>query len=128
MIKLSNQEARQYFRTGKLALEPQKANKFNAVKTEYNGDKYDSKREARHAYELDCLIKAGEVKKWDRQFKIEINVKGKHICNYFIDFKVWMSDGSIEYHEVKGKETQLWKVKWKLVKSIYPDWNFVLIK
>ena len=126
MIKLSNQQAREYFKTGSLS-QP-KRNKFNAAKTEYNCHKYDSKREAKHAAELDLRIKAGEVEKWERQFKIEINVKDKHICNYFIDFKVWLLDGSIEYHEVKGIETGLWKVKWKLVKSIYPDWNFVLIK
>lgn len=126
MIKLSNQEARKYFKTGKL--QQSKPNKFNAKKTEYKGDKYDSKREAKHAAELDLRIKAGEVQKWERQFKIEINVEGSHICNYFIDFKVWLSNGSIEYHEVKGMETALWKVKWKLVKSLYPEWAFVLIK
>lgn len=103
-------------------------NKYNAVRQTYNNYNYDSKREARHAFDLDCLIKEGEVTKWQRQYKIEIVINGKLICNYYIDFKVWYSDGRIEYHEVKGAETQLWRLKWKLSKVLHPDWIFKLIK
>ena len=128
-MNLTTSQYKEYLKTGKLPDQPkpQKKNKYNASKTEYNGHLYDSKREARHAQELDLLIKAGEVQKWERQFKIEIEVEGNHICSYFIDFKVWKPD-RIEYHEVKGKETALWKMKWKLVHSLYPEWTFVLIK
>lgn len=127
-MKLTLDQFREYQRTGKIPGKDPKPNKYNAKRTEYNGRKYDSKREAKHAFDLDCQIKAGEVRKWEPQFKIEIEVNGQHVCNYFIDFKVWLPDGSIEYHEVKGKETGLWKVKWKLVHSLYPDWNFKLIR
>lgn len=124
-MNMTIDEYRAYVTTGKLP--DKKKNKYNASKTEYKGNLYDSKREARHAQELDLLIKAGEVEKWERQHKIEIEVEGNHICNYFIDFKVW-KPGGIEYHEVKGKETAIWKMKWKLVHTIYPEWKFVLIK
>jgi len=105
-----------------------KKNKYNAVRQTYNNYNYDSKREARHAYELDMRIKAGEVSKWERQHKISIDVMGVHIANYFIDFKVYMSDGSIEYHEVKGAVTGVFAIKWKLAKAIHPEWNFIIFK
>lgn len=105
-----------------------KENKFNAVRQTYKGFSYDSKREARHAAELDWMIKAKEVKKWERQVKISLDVNGVHIANYFMDFVVYFTDGRVEYHEVKGAETMLWRMKWRLAKAMYPDRNFVLIK
>lgn len=105
-----------------------RANKYRAVKQEYRGVKYDSKREAAHAAKLDLLIKAKEVKSWERQVKIPLKVEGVLIANYFIDFKVYFVDGRIEYHEVKGIETQVYKLKIKLAKALYPDRVFVIIK
>ena len=84
------------------------ANKFGSIRQTYNGHSYDSRLEAQYAANLDWMIKAGEVKKWERQFKISIDLKGVHITNYFIDFKVWFTDGKIEYHEVKGPVTEVW--------------------
>lgn len=104
------------------------SNKFGAVKQTYNGYNYDSKREAEYAAELDWLLKAKEIKSWDRQVKLSIDINDVHICNYFVDFEVHYYDGRKEYHEVKGYETDLWKIKWKLSKAIYTDYNFVLIK
>lgn len=103
-------------------------NKYGAIKQNYNGYNYDSKLEATHAYELDMLINIGEVKKWERQHKISLDLNGVHIANYFIDFKVWYTDGRIEFHEVKGAETMIWRMKWKLTKALYPDYNLVLLK
>lgn len=105
-----------------------KKNKYNAKKQTYNNYNYDSIKEAQYAAQLDLRIKAGEVLKWERQFKIDIRINEIHITNYYIDFKVYLADGSIEYHEVKGAETMLWRVKWRLSKALNPNWKFVLIK
>lgn len=103
-------------------------NKYNAKKTKYNGRLYDSALEAKYAEDLDWLKKAGEVTKITPQFKISIDVNDVHIANYFMDFRVEFADGRIEMHEVKGMETQIWRMKWRLAKALYPDWNFVLVK
>ena len=103
-------------------------NKFNAKKSAYNGYIYDSAKEANYAKELDWRIKEGSVIKWERQHKISLDINGVHIANYFIDFKVWRPNGIIEYHEVKGFETDVWRMKWRISKALYPDYNFVLIK
>jgi hypothetical protein len=105
-----------------------KPTKYKSVSDVYNGYKYDSKLEASYAMQLDWLIKAKEIEKVKRQFKIDLTIAGVHICNYFIDFKVFYVDGHIEYHEVKGFETDVWRIKWKLSQAIYPEFKFVLIK
>jgi hypothetical protein len=105
-----------------------KRNKFNAETCEYRGRKYDSKGEMEYAIKLDWRKKSGEIAKITPQYPIAIIVSGHQICNYVIDFKIDFTDGHIEYHEYKGCETDLWKLKWKLAKALYPDYKFVLIK
>lgn len=102
-----------------------KKNKFNAIRQTYNGYSYDSKREAQHAYYLDHC---SDVVKVEKQYKISLDVNGIHIANYFIDFKVWYDDGRIEYHEVKGAETMLWRLKWRLAQALNPNWKFKIFK
>ena len=103
-------------------------NKYGNIRQTYNGYSYDSKLEAQYAANLDWRIKAKEVEKWERQHKISLDVNGIHIANYFIDFKVYLTDGSVEYHEVKGFESEVWRLKFKLTKALYPDWVFKVIK
>jgi hypothetical protein len=86
-------------------------NKFNARKTEYGGKKYDSKKEASYAEILDFRVMAGEVVSWTRQHKIEIKINGKKWRNYYIDYRAVRKDGVIEYTEIKGMETEVWKMK-----------------
>jgi len=105
-----------------------KRNKFNAKTTLYNGRYYDSKLEASYAMELDWRIKAGEIKEVIPQYKISLDVNDVHIANYFMDFKVILTDGTIEMHEVKGAETPLWRMKWRLAKALHDEWRFILIK
>lgn len=90
------------------------ATKYKNVRQTYNGYSYMSKLEAGQAYELDCRLKAKEIISWDKQVKIDLQAYGKHICNYYIDFVAIRKDGVKEYIEVKGMETDLWKLKWKM--------------
>ena len=103
-------------------------NKYNSRKTKYNGRYYHSGLEAKYAQDLDWRKKAGEIKEITPQFKIAIRVNDQHITNYYMDFKVILIDGTIEMHEVKGMETDLWRIKWRLSIALYPEWRFVLIK
>jgi hypothetical protein len=95
--------------------------KYKNKTKQYNGRSYDSIREATHAEELDWRIKAGEIKEVIPQYKIDIRINGVHWRNYYIDFKVLMSDGSIQYHEVKGFETEVWKMKFRALEILQDD-------
>jgi len=105
-----------------------KKNKFNAVRQTYRGKSYDSKLEAKYAYQLDMLKLSGEVKEWIPQKTLKMIVAGKEICRYAVDFFVKFTDGRQEYWEVKSKATMTyaWRIKWKLAKALYPDFNFVI--
>lgn len=92
--------------------------KYNNKTKQYNGRTYDSIREANHAEELDWRIKAGEIKEVIPQYKIDIKVNGRHICNYYVDFKVIMADDSIQFQEVKGFKTDVFILKWKLTEAL----------
>ena len=105
-----------------------RGNKYNAKSSTYNGRHYDSRLEAGYAMELDWMLKAKVIKSWQAQFKLDLRIYWEHVANYFVDFAVEYPDGRIEYHEVKGYETALWKLKWKMAIAIYGKDKFVLIK
>lgn len=102
-----------------------KGNKYGAKKTEYNGDIYDSKKEASYAYKLDILRKAkgndkgnDKVLDVERQVKFSIDVNDIHICNYILDFKVTYPDRVVHY-DVKGMLTPVYKLKKRLMKACH---------
>lgn len=102
--------------------------KYGAEKKEYNGRKYDSKGEADYAKKLDFRKSIGEIKEIIPQYKIEIAINGIHICHWFVDFKVIFPNGKVEFHEYKGMETDIFKLKHRLAKAMYPDYKFIVIK
>lgn len=95
-----------------------KQNKYGAVKQTFNGRSYHSKKEAAYAQDLYLLQKAGEIKEIIPQFKLELNVNGLHICNYYMDFVTIDNEDVQTLHEVKGFETPLWRLKWKLTQAL----------
>jgi len=96
-------------------------NKYGNKKRDYGGILYDSIKEAAYAQELDLREKAGDIKSWERQVRISLDINGKHICNYFIDFVITHNDDHLEYVEVKGFATPVWRLKWKLFEAIYNE-------
>lgn len=88
------------------ALKGKIGNKFHAQKTDYDGIRFDSKKEAAYYKHLKYLMHAHEVK--DRVTLIEtqvhypIKIKGHHCFSYFLDFKIHYGDMRIEYVDVKG--------------------------
>jgi hypothetical protein len=106
------QQKWKYFRT---------RTKYNNKRSEYNGGFYHSKFESKVAQDLDLKKHAGEIKSWERQVKISLDVNGYHICNYYMDFVITHNDGNLEYLEVKGFFTEVFKLKWKLFEALYKD-------
>jgi hypothetical protein len=103
-------------------------NKYGNKTSVYNNYRYDSQAEAGYAMQLDLRIKAGEVSSYERQHRLSLDIDGHHIANYYVDFMVVLSDGRVQYHEVKGFPTPEWSLKWKMAMAIYGKEKFVLIK
>lgn len=96
--------------------------KYGNVPVEYKGAKYASKKEQQKAWELDCLLKAGEIKSWERQVREELRgINGSKICDYYVDFVVYHNNGLKEYIEIKSPitMTEVWRLKWKLLEDKY---------
>lgn len=99
----------------------QRWNKFGAKKTTVDGVQYHSKKEAGYAEELWLRLRANDIKAWHRQIKLPLKAYGNHITNYYIDFVVEHNNGDIEFVEVKGYATDLWRMKWRLFEAIMED-------
>lgn len=107
-------------------------NKMSAKGQHYNGQFYHSTGEMNYAQQLDLRKRANDIRDWQRQVKIDLKVNGVHITNYFIDFIIEHNDGRKELVEYKGYETDLWQVKWNLLKAVkdelYPGAIITLVK
>jgi len=82
---------------------------------------YDSKFEAGYAADLKLRQKAGDIKSWESQVNLDLNVNGYRVCQYRIDFIVYHNDGTVEYVETKGYPTPIWRLKWKLFEALFSD-------
>lgn len=95
--------------------------KYKAQKQTFNGRSYHSKLEADYAFQLELRKKAGEIKEITPQYKLDLRVNGVHITNYYMDFRVDYPDGRIELIEVKGFETDVWRLKWRLTEALLDE-------
>jgi hypothetical protein len=93
----------------------------------YNGVVYHSKAEAKRAFELDCMKAARQITGWKRQRGFPLLVNGVFICTYYADFQVW-GETTDWAEEIKGHETEVYKLKLKLFRALYPDVELRIIK
>jgi len=107
-------------------------NKYGAKKCTYGNYTYDSRFEADFAQELDLRKSASDILDWERQFRVSIDINGYHICNYYVDFKIYEKDGSFTLVETKGMETETWRLKRKLLEAVWlpknPNYNYEVVK
>ena len=93
--------------------------KYRNQRTPYNGRMYDSKAEAKYAYQLDLRRRAGDIQCWKPKPRIPLVVNGRRVCVHVPDFEITHMDGAVELVELKGPETQVWKLKRKLLEATY---------
>ena len=106
--------------------------KYYATKTEINGISFDSKLEADRFQQLLLLQQAGEISNLRLQQEFQISngfkdIRGEKVRSsfYVADFTYTdMVNHLLIAEDTKGMETPEFKLKWKLVKIRYPEWNF----
>lgn len=89
--------------------------KYKNLPTEHNGQRYDSKAEAKYAAHLDLLKRAGQVLFYLRQ--VPFHLPGR--TRYVVDFAVFYADGRVSFVDVKGMETQSFRAKKRMVEDLY---------
>lgn len=113
---------------------PRRRSKYNNQKTVVDGIEFDSIKEAEYYCKLKILKKAGEIKDFGLQPRFELQpafekngVKYQPIT-YVADFVIVNNDGTTDVVDVKGFETQVFKIKRKLFEYKYPDLNLKVVK
>ena len=110
-----------------------RTSKYNAKKVEIDGIKFDSKAEGEFYLHLKQQVTERQILGFERQkrmllqegFSVE-GVKGKiRPIFYVVDFIVTENDGTLTYVDVKGMETDVFKLKKKLFMKRY---NTALLK
>jgi hypothetical protein len=101
--------------------------KYGNRKTERDGVTYDSKGEADRAAVLEVLEMAGRISGLTKQFRIPLLVGDKKVCTYVADFK-YEQDGKVVIEDFKGFETDTFKLKWKLLQALHPEWEFKITR
>jgi len=107
--------------------QPPKKSKYHACRTEIDGIKFDSKREAQYYAELKLRQRAGEITGFALQPEFVLqegyvrNGKNVRPIIYRADFKVLYPDGREEIVDVKGYRTREYKNKIKMLLKKYPE-------
>lgn len=110
-------------RTGKPIPKPKKKNKYNARKVTVDGLKFDSRKEADYYSNLKLLKRAGEIKGFCRQARFYIGAGREYVC----DFIVW-HESHVEIIDVKGFETDVFKIKKDMFDEMYPGLELKIVK
>lgn len=104
-------------------------NKYGNIHTRVDDRVFDSKREAQRYQELKLLEKAGVISNLRMQPKYELvpkfqNREGawERAMHYVADFE-YVENGVTVVEDVKGMETQVFKVKIKMFKYLYPQYE-----
>lgn len=94
---------------------PRLKHKFGAKRTDRDGIKFDSKKEAARYDDLKHLQNSGEVVMFLRQTPFHFPGM-KYVC----DFTVFWADGTVTFEDVKGYDTPQSKQKRRQVEATYP--------
>ena len=127
MTSISLAEYREQFDGGRKTAT--KRNKFNAVKIEKDGMKFDSQKEYKRYIELTAQIQRGEIQDLKCQVKFELAPKvkiagekrAKPALRYFADF-TYISNGVLVVEDVKSAVTrklQSYRQKKHLMKTVH---------
>lgn len=98
--------------------------KYNATRTELDGIKFSSKREAGFYAVLKAGVEQGTVVQFLRQVPFHLPGGTRYVC----DFLVFYPDGSCSFIDVKGMETESFKLKRKMVEALYAPIRIEVVK
>lgn len=107
--------------------------KYRNKKTVVDNIKFDSNLEATRYKELKLLLRAGEISNLELQprFLLQDSFKknGRTFrkIEYVADFK-YIENGKTIVEDVKGIQTDVFKLKYKIFEKVYPDLTLKIIK
>lgn len=92
--------------------------KFKNTPTMVEGEKFQSKKEAKRWIALKTIEHGGRISGLQRQVKFSLDINGVHICDYIADF-VYRDERGMVAEDCKGFRTDVYKMKKVLMKAIH---------
>lgn len=108
-------------------------NKYRNKKVIVDGEEFDSKKEGNRYKELRLLERAGEISNLELkprfllQDSFKKNGRTFRKIEYVADFK-YIENGKTIVEDVKGMQTDVFKLKHKIFEKVYPDLELRIIK
>lgn len=129
MNRFTREDIRKLYEAGKVSekdipyvetmIGVKKKSKYRNTKTEVDGIKFDSKKEAEYYKKLKLLRKVGEIGFIERQVAYELNPGGTYSLKYLADFRYTDKKGVVHVVDVKGFLTPEYRKKKKLMKKVH---------
>lgn len=101
--------------------------KYNAKRTEVDGKKFHSKREAARYQELLLSEKANAINDLKLQPRFDL-IAGITYVGDFSYFEGPKERDHLVVEDVKGFETPEFKLKWRMAKYLYPHIQWRIVK
>lgn len=101
--------------------------KYGAAATIVDGIRFDSKAEAKRYSELKLLERAGSISQLELQPSFDFIIKGMPCGSYRGDFR-YQENGKDVVEDVKGYRTDVYRLKRKLFKALFPEIDFREVK
>jgi hypothetical protein len=93
--------------------------KYRAVRCEYDGHKFASKKERDRYIFLRHLEQGDEIVDLILQPRYPLLVNGQKLCTYIADFKYRNAAGKTIIEDVKGVLTPMYRLKKKLLRILH---------
>lgn len=100
-------------------------NKYGAKSVTLAGKRFHSQAEATRYQELCLLEKAKEISSLSTQVPFDLDVNHMHVCTLVMDF-TYTENGRLIAEESKGFMQEHSRIKHKLFRALYPEWEFRL--
>ena len=101
--------------------QPKSRLKYNNVKKEVDGKKFDSTKESKRYLELKSMVERGEISELHEQVKFTFAHNGVKICSYIADF-TYSKNGKEVVEDVKSEMTKklpVYKMKKKMMVAFF---------
>ena len=92
------------------------------------GHNHPSVIESQYCNTLHMIKRTGEIKEIIYEKVFELRIEGKLIAKHKPDFYITRKDGNVEVHEVKGFETDIWRIKRRMFEALYPEIPYIVVK
>lgn len=109
-------------RYGTTRSKEKKPSKFRNKKTEVEGIKFDSLKEANRFRFLNQAQIEGRIKGLKLQHRFEFVVNGERVCSYIADFTYTSNEVGFIVEDVKSEFTRrqpVYRIKKKLMKAVF---------